>query len=346
MWDFIRDLELEYLILFSIVGLTLFLVIVNVIKTQRALNLIGKRAFVLTEDLLFRDGVDVVDIMIANTSYVNVEAGALGFRYKKVLLPLKEESIMIIARDSHKISIPLDDLRTFVLGSSKRVKRVEIYAEDSLGRRTFRKAKNSMRELKKIMKSERKAERIEARNVRFETGNYRFLERVGLVFKWMFSPIYKLFRATKNVMNRKLKDRESKLEIKNLERAHQKEMRDLMDQERHEFLKVETEKRILEERQHAEIEARQNAIERREQLAKIVEAQKKADEEKGALEAEANAYEKEMERQKRESMNSLKQETEEKDDEEKEEKVEELTEEKEEKKVDEVVVEETKTDKK
>ena len=342
MWDFINELELEYIILFTIVGLTLFLVIVNVIKTQRALNLIGRRAFILTEDLLFRDGIDVVDIMIANTSYVNVEAGALGFKYKKVLLPLKEESIMIIARDSHKISIPLDDLRTFVLGNSKRVKRVEIYAEDNLGRRTFRKAKNSMRELKKIMKSERKAERIEARNVRFETGNYRFFERVGLVVKWMFSPIYKAFRGTKNFMNRKLKDRESKLEIKNLERAHQKEMRDLMDQERHEFLKVETEKRILEERQHAEVEARQNAIERREQLAKIAEAQRIADEEKGALEAESVAYEQEMERQKRESMNSLEQETEEKEDEEEEK----STEENEENEVDEVDSEESKTDKK
>jgi len=349
MWEFIKDLELEYILLFSIVGLTLFLVIVNVIKTQRALNLIGKRAFVLTEDLLFRDGIDVVDIMIANTSYVNVEAGALGFKYKKVLLPLKEESIMIIARDSHKISIPLDDLRTFVLGSSKRVKRVQIYAEDSLGRRTFRKAKNSMRELRKIMKREKKAARLEARNVRFETGNYWFFERVGLVFKWMFSPIYKGFRATKNVMNRKLKDREAKLEIKNLERAHQKEMRDLMDQERHEFLKVETEKRILEERQHAEVEARKNAIERREQLAKIAEAQKLAEEEKRALEEETVSYEKEMERQKRESMNSLEQETEEKDEEEteeKDEKVAELTEEKEENEVEKTVTEESKTDKK
>ena len=342
MWEFINELELEYIILFTIVGLTLFLVIVNVIKTQRALNLIGRRAFVLTEDLLFRDGMDVVDIMIANTSYVNVEAGALGFKYKKVLLPLKEESIMIIARDSHKISIPLDDLRTFVLGSSKRVKRVEIYAEDSLGRRTFRKAKNSMRELKKIMKRERKAARIEARNVRFETGNYRFFERVGLIIKWMFSPIYKLCRATKNTMNRKLKDRESKLEIKNLERAHQKEMRDLMDQERHEFLKVETEKRILEERQNTEVEARQNAIERREQLAKIAEEQEKVDEEKRILEDETLAYEREMERQKRESMNSLKQETEEKEGKEEDE----STDENEENEDDEVDSEESKTAKK
>ena len=319
MLEYIQELELEYIILFSIVITILLLVIVNVLKTQRALNLIGKRAFILTEDLLYRDGADVVDIMIANTSYVNVEAGALGFKYKKTLLPLKEESIMIIARDSHKISIPLDELRDFVLGNSKRVKKVEIYAEDSLGRRSFRKAKNTMRELKKIMKKERKAARIEAKKVRFETGNYRFFERVGLVFKWLFSPIGKTYRASNRWMNRQLKDRESKLEIKSLERKHQKEMRDLMDQERHEFLKVETEKRILEERKNAEIEARQNAFLRREELDKIAQEQKKADEENQVAEAENLVYEKEMERQKRESLNALEQQTEEKNEEEKEE---------------------------
>ena len=320
MLEYIQQLELEYIILFSIVGLTLFLVIINVLKTQRALNLIGKRAFVLTEDLLFRDGVDVVDIMIANTSYVNVEAGALGFRYKKTLLPLKEESIMIIARDSHKISIPLDDLRAYVLGNSTRVKRVEIYAEDSLGRRTFRKAKNSMRELVKIMRRERKAARLEARRVRYETGNYWFFERVGLVIKWIFSPISKTFRGTNKWMNRRLKDRESKLEIKALERKHKKEMRDLMDAERHEFLKVETEKRILEERKHAEIEARQNAIQRREELREIAEEQKNIEEQKENTKAENLAYEKEMDRQKRESLNTLEQENDDKEKEELEEK--------------------------
>ena len=330
MLEYLQQLELEYIILFSIVGLTLFLVIVNVLKTQRALNLIGKRAFVLTEDLLFRDGIDVVDIMIANTSYVNVEAGALGFRYKKTLLPLKEESLMIIARDSHKISIPLDDLRAYVLGNSTRVKRVEIYAEDSLGRRTFRKAKNSMRELKKIMRRERKAARLEARRVRYETGNYWFFERVGLVIKWVFSPISKLFRGTNKWMNRRLKDRESKLEIKALERKHNKEMRDLMDAERHEFLKVETEKRILEERNHAEVEARQNAIQRREELSRIEEARKISEEEKEVEEAESLVQEKEMDRQKRESLNSLEQENDEKDEEELEEKVVEEAEKKEE----------------
>ncbi|MBE0701551.1 MAG: hypothetical protein IH571_07670, partial [Acholeplasmataceae bacterium] len=259
MIEWIKNLELEFVILFVATGLLLFLLVLTLLKSIKIYNLIGRRALDLSEDLLHREGIDVANIVIANTSYVNVEVGAVGFFYKKILLPLKEENAVILARDSHKISIPLVDLRAFVIGDSSHIKKIHIYVEDTLGRRTIRKAKNSFRVLKQILRKERKATKKEEKNMRFENGNYLFIERVGLVFKLILSPIVKLFRVIKTGVNRKLKDREIKLEIKRKQRVHRLEMQHAEDEKNREHLLVLAEEKMIEEKRLAVLKSQQEA---------------------------------------------------------------------------------------
>ncbi|MFA5526719.1 MAG: hypothetical protein WC992_07835 [Acholeplasmataceae bacterium] len=291
MIEWIRNLELEFVILFAVTGILLFLALVILIKSQRILNLIGKRALVLTEDLLKRDGVDVVDIMVANTSYVNVEAAAIGLIYQKTLRPLKEESTIILARDSYKLTHTLEDFRNFVLGSDDKIKRVYIYVEDSLGRRSLRKAKNSVRKLKQILKKEHQVARKEEKRIRFETGSYNFIERVGLVFAVIFSPLTKLFRTIRKGLNRSLKKREFKNELKRKEMEHQEMLREVAEEEKRESDRSNLEKKLQEEKIKANLEARQKALDRKEEAKRMKEELKRSEEELKIAEVEAQLHE-------------------------------------------------------
>ncbi len=279
MLEWIKNLEPEFLILFGVSFVLIVLLLVILGKNQKVLDLIGKRALVLKEDLLHRDDLDVIDILIANTSYVNVEAGAVGFIYQKVYLPLSETSMLILARDSHKISIPLQTLREFVIGRSDTVKKIDIYVEDSLGRRTVRKAVNATRKLKEILKEERKNKKREDKKLRFETGTYLFFERLGLVFKWIFSPFTKLSRTIKTGLNKRLKNREVKLEIKEKEKKHKDEMQQVFDEQRREDMILQAEKRILAEKKAKQAEIKLQEKKRREDMEKVKEETRKFEEE-------------------------------------------------------------------
>ncbi len=302
MIEWIKNLEPEFLIVFGLLALVVLVTIVVLIKSQRILNLIGRRALILKEDLLKRNEVDVVDIMVANTSYVNVEAAAIGLIYQKKLLPLKEENTIILARDSHKITLPIHELRNYVLGTDMKVKTIKLYVEDSLGRRSFKRAKNSKRYLKKVIKVEKKSARIEAKRVRFEMGNYRLLERIGLIFSVLWSPFRKAFKGIRLGLNRKLKLREERLELKKKEFEHQQMLREVAEEERREDERAKLEKRLMEEKQKANIEARKAALRRKEE-ARILAKQVKASEEELKLaEAEAALHEVEIEEEKQEKI--------------------------------------------
>lgn len=294
MIEWLKELELEFIIIFGLLAILVLISVVIVIKAQRTLNLIGRRALILTEDLVKRDGIDVVDIMVANTSYVNVEAAAIGLIYMKKLLPLKEENTIVLARDSHRLTKPLEEVRRYTLGDSIKVKKIKVYVEDSLGRRSFVKAKNSMRMLKKIIKAEQKAKRIEEKRVRFETGHYRFFERIGLIFQVIFSPFTKLFRSIRVGLNRKLKQREERLILKKKEMDHQSMLREVAEEEKREEDRAKLEKRLFEEKKKANIEARMAALKRKEE-ARIQEEQlRKSEEEMKLAEAEAALHESEV----------------------------------------------------
>ena len=96
MIDWIKNLELEFVITFGLLAILIIISLVVLIKSQRTLNLIGKRALILNEDLVKRDAQSFVEFMVSNSSYVNVEAAAIGLLYQKKLMPLKEETTIKI----------------------------------------------------------------------------------------------------------------------------------------------------------------------------------------------------------------------------------------------------------
>jgi hypothetical protein len=295
MIEWLKNLELEFVIIFGLLAILVIVVLVILIKAQRTLNLIGRRALILTEDLLNRDGKDVLDIMVANTSYVNVEAAAIGLIYQKTLLPLREENTIVLARDSFKLTLPIEELRAYVLGDQDKVKTIKIYVEDSLGRRSYKKAINSMIMLKKLIRAEKKAQKIEEKNERYETGHYHFIERVGLVFKVIFSPFSKLFKSIRTGLNRKLKRREERLELKRKETAHQTMLREIAEEERREEERSKLEKRLMEEKKKANVEARLAALKRKEEARKAEQELKKSEDDLNKAEEEMKLAEAEAE---------------------------------------------------
>jgi hypothetical protein len=295
MIEWLKNLELEFVIIFGLLAILVIVVLVILIKAQRTLNLIGRRALILTEDLLNRDGKDVLDIMVANTSYVNVEAAAIGLIYQKTLLPLREENTIVLARDSFKLTLPIEELRAYVLGDKTKVKTIKIYVEDSLGRRSYKKAINSMIMLKKLIRAEKKAQKIEEKKERYETGHYYFIERVGLVFKVIFSPFSKLFKSIRTGLNRKLKRREERLELKRKETAHQTMLREIAEEGRREEERSKLEKRLMEEKKKANVEARLAALKRKEEARKAEQELKKSEEDLNKAEEEMKLAEAEAE---------------------------------------------------
>ena len=291
MIDWIKNLELEFVITFGLLAILIIISLVVLIKSQRTLNLIGKRALILNEDLVTREGQSYVEIMVSNSSYVNVEAAAIGILYQKKLMPLKEETTIILARDSFKLSIPLEAFRSYLIGQDDKVKKAKVYVEDSLGRRSYKKIRNSILMLKKILKSELKARQAAEKRERFETGNYRFGERLGLIISVIFSPFTKTFRALKKGINRKLKQREIRLELKQKELDHQQMLREIAEEERREDDRSKLEKRLLEEKKKANIEARMATLKHKEEARILAQEVKETEEELKMAEAEAALHE-------------------------------------------------------
>lgn len=286
MLDWFRNLEPEFLILFGSAFVTLILLVVVIIRSARIHALIGKRALDLSEDLLVRDNEEIVEIVMSNTSYIDIRTRTVGILYKKTLLPIAEKDTIIFARDSYRLSITLSMLRKFVIGDQKKIKKIYVYAEDSLARRTVKKAKNSYRRLKKILKDEIKTEKLAAKKVRYETGRYRFDERVGLVIKAIFSPLSSLFRIIRQGVNRKLKNRELKLQLKKEERQQKREMLDIEDEKRNQQMRKEHEERLKAERLRIELE--------RQKLEKEHQERVRLEEEKIRIEKELLEAEKEQ----------------------------------------------------
>jgi hypothetical protein len=285
MIDWIKNLEPEFLIIFIALLLAFILNIIILIKSSKTLDLIGKRAFKLNEDLVIRNEKKIVDILISNTSFISVKVAAVGYIFKKNLLPISEEVTEIAPRDSIKISIEIDALKAFIFSQETKLKRLKIYVEDTLGRRTLKKAKDSYRTLKKMIKDEKKAARLKAKIERFDTGKYNFMERLGLVFKFIFSPFSKLNYVIKKGLNKRLKEREVKLKLLKKEREHTAFLKSVAEDDRREKELLDLETKIAKERQEIEKQQQQKH-------EKFLVEKKKLSEEIAKLEAQ-----KELERQ-------------------------------------------------
>jgi hypothetical protein len=252
MLDWIKNLEPEFLIIFIGLLLAFIMNIFILIKSSKTLDLIGKRAFKLNEDLVIRSDKKIVDILISNTSFISVKVAAVGYIFKKNLLPISEEVTEISPRDSIKISIEIDALKEFIFNQETKLKRLKIYVEDTLGRRTLKRAKDSYRALKKMIKEEKKSQKIQAKKERFDTGKYNLSERIGLVFKFIFSPFSKLNYMIKRGLNKRLKEREVRLKLMKKERDHNAFLKSIAEDDRREKELLNLENRIALERKEVE----------------------------------------------------------------------------------------------
>lgn len=272
MIDWIKNLEPEFLIIFIGLLLAFIINIFILIKSSKTLDLIGKRAFKLNEDLVIRNDKKIVDILISNTSFISVKVAAVGYIFKKNLLPISEEITEIAPRDSIKISIEIDALKAFIFNHETKLKRLKIYVEDTLGRRTLKRAKDSYRTLKKMIKDEKKAGKLKAKKERFDTGKYNLIERIGLVLKFIFAPFSKLNYMIKKGLNKRLKEREVRLKLMKKEREHTAFLKSVAEDDRREKELLDLENRIAKER--SEIEKQQQ--EKHEKF--LVEKKRLADE--------------------------------------------------------------------
>lgn len=286
MLEWMKELEPEFLIIFAglIVAILVNFAIWN--KTSRTLNLIGKRALTLKEDLVIRDDKKVIDILISNTTFISVKVAAIGYIYQKNLLPISEEVTEISPRDSEKTSVEIDALRAYLIDEKMKVKRLKLYVEDTLGRRSIQRAKDTYRALKNMIKAEKKAIKKAAKIKRAETGKYNFGERVGLIFKFIFSPFSKLNYVIKTGLNKRLKERESRLVIKKKERDHKDFLKSIAEEDRREKDLSDVEKRIDKERAELELLRAEKQKEAELKKQKLEKNLKKIEKEKAQIEAE------------------------------------------------------------
>ncbi len=286
MLDWIKELEPEFAIIFvALIGLILInLAIWN--KTYRTHNLIGKRALTLKEDLVVRDDKKVIDILISNTSFISVKVAAIGYIYQKNLLPISEEITEISPRDSEKTAVEIDALRAYLVDEKMKVKRLKLYVEDTLGRRSIQRAKDTYRALKNIIKTEKKSIEKTEKIKRAETGNYNFFERVVLIFKFIFSPFTKLNYAIKTGLNKRLKERESRIIVKKKELEHKAFLKSIAEEDRREKDLSDVEKRIEKERQEFEKLRNENQKEAALKKQKLEKKLKNIEKEKAKIEEE------------------------------------------------------------
>ena len=123
MWEWIKELQPEFLIIFAAFIITILMNVGIWLKTTRTLSLIGKRALTIKEDLVIREDKKVIDILISNTTFISVKVAAIGYIYQKNLLPISEDVTEISPRDSEKVSVEIDGLRIYLIDEKPKVKK-------------------------------------------------------------------------------------------------------------------------------------------------------------------------------------------------------------------------------
>lgn len=216
----LSELSTETIITWITLGLILLLMILIFIQIRKVMiTLLNKSIFIKDEIYIEHD--TQLRLEFSNKSYVNTALLEIGFNYQKEFFAIIEEEIVVQARSFEKIDYSLEALREKLLNTSRKVKPIFIYTKNSVGEVIVHKAKRITKHLKKVIKLENKALKQERKKIRYQTGNYNFIERMGLVLKWIFSPLVKLNRFFKKKINSGLKKREERLrnrkELKALE---------------------------------------------------------------------------------------------------------------------------------
>jgi len=137
-----------------------------------------------------------------------------------------------------------------------------------------------------MVKQEKRAIKVAAKKERFETGKYNFIERVGLVFKFIFSPITKLNEVIKNGLNKRLKEREARLIINKKEKDHKLFLKSIAEEDRREKELFDVEKRIEKERQEVELLRKEKAVKDDQKKKKLDKELQKIEKEKAEIKAQ------------------------------------------------------------
>jgi hypothetical protein len=211
MLDWIKNLEPEFLILFSFSGLFLVLIIILLIKSSRTLSIIGKKALKIKETIYKKEEDNIVKLNIINTSFGSIRVSEVGYIYENALTTLSSITYDLNSRDSIDIDTIVKDLREAVIKDKLKIKKFYFYTKDQMGRVTKRVASKS----RKLIKKELKVERC-------LRGEYNFIERTLLILALIFSPFTKLYLFTAEKINFSLKNGQNKKEINKLRKAKER----------------------------------------------------------------------------------------------------------------------------
>ncbi len=227
MIEWLKQLPPEFyittglLLLLLIFAISLLAVVVSVNRR------LGKQDFEILESIV-KDatGSMVFNFTVSNRSFSTNYINIIGFKNANITQILEEKNISIAPRTKSVSSFPMTLIESYTIETKGKFKKILLFAENEIGLRQETKAKLLNKYLKRRLKKIKKQARKDAKAKRFETGNYNFFERVGLIIRLFFRPLYKLFQLMKRSTNRSLKE----IEVRRKQKAeHDKIERELSD---------------------------------------------------------------------------------------------------------------------
>lgn len=258
MSEFLKELGPEFYIIFlalAVILIVIFIIIAKVFQISRA---IGNRTLKVKENLILDNSEVLVEFSIINQSYIDNEISELGLYYEKRKIQIEVDSINIVARDSYKKIISIDQMRMLLNLFDYKLKKVRIYFEDSVGNIKLSKARLSRKHLKNILKAEKKVEVIEERKERIENGNLTANDRARIFFGQLASPFVMLNHVITRALNKKLSDYQMKKLVKQEKRKLTEEIRRQQEAEKRRVKKEELEAQLQLQKLRAETVAEKN----------------------------------------------------------------------------------------
>lgn len=207
--DWIQQLTPEFYIIIGFFFIILLVSIVNLAKVLKVNRRVGTQDFELLEAIT-KDENDKIfyNITIVNKSFSSNYISVIGIRRLNIRQSLEERNTIVAPRNKYETKIEMSIIEEITIVNEKNYKKVNLFAENEVGLRRELNPKLLNKYLKRRLKGHLKQVKADAKQKRFETGNYKFSERVGLLIKLLFRPIYKLSQKMKFATNRTLKESE------------------------------------------------------------------------------------------------------------------------------------------
>lgn len=244
MSEFLKELGPEFYIIFLALAIILIIVFIIIVKVFQINRTVGNRALKVKENLILDNDTVLVEFSIINQSYIDNEISELGLYYEKRKIQIEVDSISIVARDSYKKIISIEQMQMLLNPKEFKLKKVKVYYEDSVGNIRFSKARLSSKHLKNILKAEKKVEIIESRKERLETGNLTAGDRTRIFFGKIATPFVTLGHVITNSLNKNLSNSQMKKMVKEEKRKLTEEIRRQQEAEKRRVKKEELEAQL------------------------------------------------------------------------------------------------------